>query len=56
MRQIRTYEEADESTLNRAYKLWITAFRTHPFPIMRAKHLDQWIESGECRNLTGLEL
>lgn len=56
MRQIRTYEEADESTLNRAYKLWITAFRTHPFPIMRANHLDQWIESGECRKLTGLEL
>lgn len=56
MRQIRTYEDADESTLNRAYKLWITAFRTHPFPIMRAKHLDEWIESGECKRVTGLEL
>lgn len=56
MRQIRAYEDADESTLNRAYKLWITAFRTHPFPIMRANHLDQWIESGECNKVTGLEL
>lgn len=56
MRQIRDYEDADESTLNKAYKLWITAFRTHPFPIMRANHLDQWIESGECQTLTELEL
>lgn len=56
MRQIRAYEDADESTLNKAYKVWITAFRTHPFPIMRASHLDQWIESGECRTLTELEL
>ena len=56
MRQIRAYEEADESTLNRAYKIWITAFRTHPFPIMRANHLDRWIESGECGKATGLQL
>lgn len=56
MRQIRAYEDADESTLNKAYKVWITAFRTHPFPIMRASHLDQWIESGQCRELTELEL
>jgi len=56
MRQIRAYEDADESTLNKAYKIWITAFRTHPFPIMRANHLDQWIESGECHKVTDLEL
>ena len=42
MRQIRAYEEADRSTLNRAYKLMITAWRTHPFPILRAKELDEW--------------
>lgn len=56
MRQIREYEEADESSLNKFYKLWLTAFRTHPFPIMRANHLDQWIRSGECEQLTGLTL
>ena len=56
MRQIRSYEETDESTLNKIYKVWLTAFRTHPFPIMRANHLDQWIESGECKAITGLEL
>jgi Zn-dependent protease with chaperone function len=46
VRQIRSYEEADERNLDRVYKLLITAFRTHPFPIMRAKHLDQWVEDG----------
>jgi Zn-dependent protease with chaperone function len=53
-RQIRAYEEADESTLNKLYKFFITAFRTHPFPIMRAKHLDEWITSGEFYRISGL--
>ncbi len=56
MEQIRSYEDADESTLNKAYKILLTAFRTHPFPIMRAKHLDAWVESGELAKLTGLDL
>lgn len=56
MRQIRAYEDADESTLNKAYKVLITAFRTHPFPIMRAKHLDTWIGDGGFSKLTGVDL
>lgn len=55
MAQIRAYEDADDSTLNQAYKLMLTAFRPHPFPIMRAKHLDVWIRDGSCRNLCGLD-
>lgn len=54
MRQIRAYEEADESTLNKAYKVMLTAFRPHPFPIMRAKHLDTWLQD-ECKQATGLD-
>ena len=53
MRQIRSYEDADESNLNKLYKFLITAFRTHPFPIMRAKHLDEWITSGEYAQISG---
>jgi Zn-dependent protease with chaperone function len=53
MRQIRSYEDADESNLNKLYKFVITAFRTHPFPIMRAKHLDEWITSGEYSQISG---
>lgn len=54
LRQIRAYEEADESTLNKVYKFVITALRTHPFPIMRAKHLDEWITSGEFQRVSGV--
>ena len=32
VRQIRAYEDADRSGLNRAYKLLLTAFRTPPLP------------------------
>jgi Zn-dependent protease with chaperone function len=52
IRQIREYEDADRSQLNRAYKQLITAFRTHPFPILRAKELDLWHGSG-YRDLAG---
>lgn len=51
LRQVRTYEEADESSLNKVYKFLITAMRTHPFPILRAKHLDEWITSGDYERL-----
>ncbi|MCK6544996.1 M48 family metallopeptidase [Myxococcota bacterium] len=44
--QSRAYEDADESKLNRVYKLLITAFRSHPYTIMRAKHLDDWVTAG----------
>ena len=52
LRQIRAYEEADASYLNRAYKVMLTAYRSHPFPIMRAKELDDWFSSG-YRDLAG---
>jgi Zn-dependent protease with chaperone function len=55
MTQIRAYEDADESKLNQVYKVLVTAFRTHPFPIMRAKHLDQWIEEGGYETVSGLK-
>lgn len=56
LRQIRAYEDADDSNLNRAYKFFLTAFRTHPFPIMRAKHLDSWVNEGGFDRLRGTDL
>ncbi|HQR33539.1 MAG TPA: M48 family metallopeptidase [Blastocatellia bacterium] len=54
LRQIRDYEAADDSTLNKAYKVLITAYRTHPFPILRAKELDAWHSSPDgYRKLAG---
>jgi Zn-dependent protease with chaperone function len=46
MRQALAYDEADRSDLNRVYKLLITAFRSHPFAVMRAKELHAWHASG----------
>lgn len=54
LRQVRDYEQADESKLDQAYKLLLTVFRTHPFPIMRAKYLDEWVQSGEFTALSGI--
>jgi Zn-dependent protease with chaperone function len=52
MRQIRQYEDSDRSSLNKAYKVLLTLWRTHPFPILRAKELDEWSGTG-YRELTG---
>jgi Zn-dependent protease with chaperone function len=52
VRQIREYEDADRSSLNKAYKFLLTMQRSHPFPIMRAKELDHWHGTG-YRELTG---
>jgi Zn-dependent protease with chaperone function len=42
LRQIRAYEDADRSMLNKAYKVLLTSSRTHPFAILRAKEIDLW--------------
>jgi Zn-dependent protease with chaperone function len=52
IKQIRDYDEADFSLLNQAYKILLTTYRTHPFPILRAKELDEWHSSG-YRDLAG---
>ena len=46
LRQIDDFEEQDRSTLGRAYKTWLTVWRTHPFPILRAKELRAWFADG----------
>ena len=46
LRQIRSYEEADRSALNKAYKVLLTAPRSHPFAIQRAREIDTWFNSG----------
>jgi Zn-dependent protease with chaperone function len=46
LRQVREYEEVDRSDLNKAYKILLTLFRTHPFAMQRAKELDLWFDDG----------
>jgi Zn-dependent protease with chaperone function len=42
LRQVRSYQDVDRSTLNKAYKILLTAPRTHPFAMERAKELERW--------------
>ena len=46
IKQIREFEDADSSLLNKAYKMLLTTYRSHPYPILRAKELDEWHSSG----------
>lgn len=46
LRQVAEYEEVDRTTLDKAYKLLLTLYRTHPFAMQRAKTLDLWHADG----------
>jgi hypothetical protein len=46
LRQVREYEEVDRSTLDKAYKVLLTLYRTHPFAMQRAKELEVWFNAG----------
>lgn len=46
LRQVREYEDVDRSNLDRAYKVLLTLYRTHPFAMQRAKELDVWFVEG----------
>lgn len=46
LRQVREYEEVDRSTLDKAYKVLLTLWRTHPFAMQRAKELGIWHVEG----------
>jgi len=46
LRQVAEYEEVDRSTLDKAYKVLLTLYRTHPFAMQRAKALGSWYTEG----------
>jgi Zn-dependent protease with chaperone function len=46
LRQVDDYEEVDRSTLDKAYKILLTLYRTHPFALQRAKALSTWFTEG----------
>ena len=46
LRQVEDYEDVDRSTLDKAYKILLTAQRTHPFAMQRAKELERWFHGG----------
>jgi len=46
LRQVAAYEDVDRSTLDKAYKVLLTLYRTHPFAMQRAKALSSWFVEG----------
>ncbi len=46
LRQVAAYEEVDRSTLDKAYKVLLTLYRTHPFAMQRAHALNDWFALG----------
>ncbi|HSJ99707.1 MAG TPA: hypothetical protein VK932_00645 [Kofleriaceae bacterium] len=46
LRQVREYEDVDRSTLDKAYKVLLTLWRTHPFAMQRAKEIEVWFDDG----------
>jgi Zn-dependent protease with chaperone function len=52
LHQARTYVEGlDESVLDRFYRFIAGAGGSHPFPVERARALDEWIESQEYKQI-----
>ncbi|MGM0598654.1 MAG: M48 family metallopeptidase [Candidatus Rifleibacteriota bacterium] len=55
LKQIRSYEDAsDYSFINKTYTALVSSHMSHPFLIMRAKHLDSWVQSGEFSKVSGI--
>jgi Zn-dependent protease with chaperone function len=46
LRQVAAYEDVDRSSLDKAYKVLLTLYRTHPFAMQRAKTLNSWLVEG----------
>jgi Zn-dependent protease with chaperone function/RNA polymerase subunit RPABC4/transcription elongation factor Spt4 len=51
LRQAENYRELDASTLNQFYKLIQVIWRTHPFPALRAREIEEWSRSTEYQNI-----
>ncbi len=57
LKQVKTYEDAaDASFINQAYIALITSKMSHPFTILRAKKLDDWVTKGEFTDVTGISI
>lgn len=52
LQQVQAYNQADDLFLHQAYKVLLTMYQTHPYPILRAKELDTWYHGG-YRHLAG---
>jgi Zn-dependent protease with chaperone function len=55
LKQADELKDMDEQFFVRAMKMYHTAFRSHPFPIIRIKELHNWSQSNQYARLVGNE-
>jgi Zn-dependent protease with chaperone function len=51
LKQANDLKDMDEVALLRAMKIYHTAFRSHPFPIVRIKELHNWSQSNQYQRI-----
>ena len=51
LKQADDLKDMDEEVLLRAMKVYHTAFRSHPFPIVRIKELHNWSQSNQYKRI-----
>jgi Zn-dependent protease with chaperone function len=52
LNQARAYKEGlDQSMLDRFYRFVVAVDNTHPFPVERARAIDEWVNSPEYNNI-----
>ena len=52
LNQARAYKEGlDQSMLDRFYRFMVSIDNTHPFPVERARAIDEWVNSQEYTNI-----
>ena len=52
LNQARAYKEGlDQSMTDRLYRFMANSNATHPFPVERARALDEWVSSPEYNNI-----
>jgi len=47
MKQAREFEELEKDNINKTYKFLTTISSTHPWTIIRAKEINEWINEGD---------
>lgn len=55
MEQARQFEEQDTGTLESVWRAMLEHDRSHPWPVVRARELDQWVKSGQYAAILGGE-
>jgi len=54
LKQAEEFEETSEDKLSKLYKIYYGVHRTHPWTVLRIKHILEWAESDEIQEIFSL--